>query len=95
MTKKDQLMDESHNSSTALVNSGNDLIVKAVSSNSSINQIEYELNNLRPGKIVITLALSASISGFMFGYDTGYISSALVQIGTDLSNKILTNGEKE
>lgn len=95
MTKKDQLMDESHNSSTALVNSGNDLIVKAVSSSSSINQIEYELNNLRPGKIVITLALSASISGFMFGYDTGYISSALVQIGTDLSNKILTNGEKE
>ncbi|KAI5951545.1 ITR1 [Candida jiufengensis] len=49
----------------------------------------------RPSKTVIVLTLTSSISGFMFGYDTGYISSALVQIGTDLSNKILTNGEKE
>uniref|UniRef100_A0A0L0P3L0 Major facilitator superfamily (MFS) profile domain-containing protein n=1 Tax=Candidozyma auris TaxID=498019 RepID=A0A0L0P3L0_CANAR len=31
----------------------------------------------------------------MFGYDTGYISAALVNVGTDLSNKILTSGEKE
>lgn len=49
----------------------------------------------RPSRTVIVLALVSSISGFMFGYDTGYISSALVQIGTDLSNKVLTSGEKE
>lgn len=49
----------------------------------------------RPSRLVIILTLASSISGFMFGYDTGYISSALVQIGTDLSDKILTNGEKE
>lgn len=48
-----------------------------------------------PSKLVILVTLASSISGFMFGYDTGYISSALVQVGTDLSNKILTNGEKE
>lgn len=30
----------------------------------------------------------------MFGYDTGYISSALVQIGTDLGG-VLTTGDKE
>ncbi|CUM62691.1 uncharacterized protein PRCAT00000247001 [Priceomyces carsonii] len=54
-----------------------------------------ESQNERPSKMVIILTLASSISGFMFGYDTGYISSALVNIGTDLSNKILTSGEKE
>ncbi|CCF57141.1 hypothetical protein KAFR_0C01480 [Kazachstania africana CBS 2517] len=44
---------------------------------------------------IITLTFVASISGFMFGYDTGYISSALVSIGTDLDNKELTYGDKE
>ncbi|CCC69466.1 hypothetical protein NCAS_0C04760 [Naumovozyma castellii] len=44
---------------------------------------------------IITLTFVASISGFMFGYDTGYISSALVSIGTDLDNKVLSYGDKE
>lgn len=48
-----------------------------------------------PSRMVILITLASSISGFMFGYDTGYISSALVQVGTDLSNKYLTSGEKE
>ncbi|CAN3359255.1 myo-inositol transporter 1 [Diutina catenulata] len=49
----------------------------------------------RPSGMVILLALSASISGFMFGYDTGYISAALVQIKDDLSGRFLTSGDKE
>ena len=57
--------------------------------------VQISESEVRPSKMVITLTLASSISGFMFGYDTGYISSALVQIGTDLSNKILTSGEKE
>lgn len=44
---------------------------------------------------IIVLTFVASISGFMFGYDTGYISSALIAIGTDLDNKVLTYGDKE
>ncbi|KAF3492020.1 myo-inositol transporter Itr1 [Arthroderma uncinatum] len=36
------------------------------------------------------LTLSAGISGFLFGYDTGVISSTLVSIGTDLSHRELT-----
>ena len=48
----------------------------------------------KPSRLVVTLTLASSISGFMFGYDTGYISSALVQVGTDLLNKILTSGDK-
>ncbi|KAM9913880.1 hypothetical protein OXX69_001177 [Metschnikowia pulcherrima] len=52
-------------------------------------------SNIAPNRFVILLTLASSISGFMFGYDTGYISAALVQVGTDLSNKVLTSGEKE
>ncbi len=44
---------------------------------------------------IIMLTFVASLSGFLFGYDTGYISSALISIGTDLDNKELTYGEKE
>ncbi|SCU94140.1 LAME_0F06282g1_1 [Lachancea meyersii CBS 8951] len=44
---------------------------------------------------IVSLTFVASISGFMFGYDTGYISSALVSIGTDLDNRELTYGNKE
>ncbi|TKY88799.1 hypothetical protein EX895_002430 [Sporisorium graminicola] len=41
------------------------------------------------------LTFFATIGGLLFGYDTGVISSALVQIGTDLDNKPLTDGDKE
>lgn len=44
---------------------------------------------------VLTLTFVASISGFMFGYDTGYISTALISIGTDLDHHTLTYGDKE
>lgn len=44
---------------------------------------------------ILVLTLVASISGFMFGYDTGYISSALISIKTDLGGKELTYGGKE
>ncbi|KAK2871813.1 hypothetical protein FQN49_002804 [Arthroderma sp. PD_2] len=36
------------------------------------------------------LTLSAGISGFLFGYDTGVISSTLVSTGKDLSHRELT-----
>lgn len=54
-----------------------------------------KLSNIAPNSFVVALTLASSISGFMFGYDTGYISSALVQVGTDLLNKVLSSGEKE
>ena len=41
------------------------------------------------------LTFFATIGGLLFGYDTGTISSVLVQVGTDLDNKILTDGDKE
>lgn len=51
-------------------------------------------NQGRPSRLVIILTLASSISGFMFGYDTGYISAALVQVGTDLLGRVLTSGDK-
>ncbi|KAI9835537.1 MAG: hypothetical protein M1819_001988 [Sarea resinae] len=43
-----------------------------------------------PGLFIWILTLSAGISGLLFGYDTGVISSTLVSIGTDLSHRPLT-----
>ena len=40
------------------------------------------------------LTASACISGLLFGYDTGVISSTLVSIGTDLSSRNLTTLDK-
>ncbi|EGV65355.1 myo-inositol transporter itr1 [Yamadazyma tenuis] len=54
-----------------------------------------DTSKTKPSRLVILLTLASSISGYMFGYDTGYISGALVSIGTDLSNKHLTDGEQE
>lgn len=40
------------------------------------------------------LTLSACVSGLLFGYDTGVISSTLVSIGSDLSSRPLTTFDK-
>lgn len=59
------------------------------------NSLDIEIeDNQKPSRLVIILTLVSSISGFMFGYDTGYISSALVNIGTDLGG-VLSTGDKE
>lgn len=46
------------------------------------------------GKVIWLLTLSAGISGLLFGYDTGVISSTLVSIGSDLSNRPLITTDK-
>ncbi|KAI5968881.1 ITR1 [Candida margitis] len=89
-------LDSSH-TSVISTNSSKDLLPTTIGTSSEYEgqSVQVSESEARPSKIVIILTLASSISGFMFGYDTGYISSALVQIGTDLSNKILTSGEKE
>lgn len=69
------------------------IIIKPVNDEDDASVIINFNQGVSPFIIVLTFV--ASISGFMFGYDTGYISSALISIGTDLDGKILTYGDKE
>lgn len=57
------------------------------------NAAAIEKRKMAP--LVVILTLLTSFCGFMFGYDTGYISGALVVVGTDLGGKELTSGNKE
>lgn len=54
-----------------------------------------ELNDIPVGWFVWVVAITASIAGLLFGYDTGVISAVLVYIGTDLDGKTLNESEKE
>ncbi|EUC32191.1 hypothetical protein COCCADRAFT_99357 [Bipolaris zeicola 26-R-13] len=47
-----------------------------------------------PGLFIWILTICAGVSGLLFGYDTGVISSTLVSIGTDLSSRSLTTLDK-
>ncbi|KAK9853565.1 hypothetical protein MYU51_006799 [Penicillium brevicompactum] len=46
------------------------------------------------GWFIWALTFSAGISGLLFGYDTGVISSTLVTVGSDLSHRTLTTLDK-
>ncbi|OSS43414.1 hypothetical protein B5807_11807 [Epicoccum nigrum] len=49
---------------------------------------------LRPGVFIWCLTLCAGVSGLLFGYDTGVISSTLISINNDLSSRPLTTLDK-
>ncbi|KAB2109161.1 Myo-inositol transporter 1 [Alternaria gaisen] len=49
---------------------------------------------LSPGLFIWCLTICAGVSGLLFGYDTGVISSTLISINTDLSSRPLTTLDK-
>lgn len=70
-----------------------------------IEKIEAEAGNLEPiatsldclpvSWFVWLVAVTASIAGLLFGYDTGIISGVLVDLKNDLNNRPTTNNDKE
>ncbi|KAK2748706.1 hypothetical protein FQN57_000287 [Myotisia sp. PD_48] len=55
-----------------------------------IERVDSKLTKGTGTWFIWALTFSAGISGLLFGYDTGVISSTLVSIGTDLSRRELT-----
>ncbi|KAF2635827.1 general substrate transporter, partial [Massarina eburnea CBS 473.64] len=53
-----------------------------------------ERNMVAPGKFIWILTFCAGVSGLLFGYDTGVISSTLISINSDLSSRPLTTLDK-
>ncbi|KAF2200440.1 putative MFS myo-inositol transporter [Delitschia confertaspora ATCC 74209] len=62
---------------------------------STNNDIEVDESALvAPGAFIWALTVCAGVSGLLFGYDTGVISSTLVSIGSDLSSRPLSTLDK-
>ncbi|TIA43509.1 general substrate transporter [Aureobasidium pullulans] len=58
---------------------------------------QAELDNIETtaaSKAAWLIAMTVSIGGFLFGYDTGYISSVLVTIGTSLGHELSTSEQE-
>ena len=53
------------------------------------------IDDLGTSMFVCFVALTASIAGSLFGYDTGIISAVLVYLGTDLGRKPASATDKE
>lgn len=88
--ESDSIDNTNSNNST----SNNNIAIKPLDDEDNTS-ILMTFHNTKPSPLIIALTCVSSISGFMFGYDTGYISSALVAMGTDLDHKVLTYGNKE
>ncbi|QRD91991.1 myo-inositol transporter [Aspergillus flavus] len=56
--------------------------------------LDDSIEETHPGKAVWLIVCAVSMGGFLFGYDTGVISSVLVNLGSDLG-KPLSSNEQE
>ncbi|KAJ5255014.1 hypothetical protein N7497_007510 [Penicillium chrysogenum] len=61
----------------------------------SIDNIATSIDNLPVSWFVWLAALTASMAGLLFGYDTGIISGVLVVLGNSLDGRPATSSEKE
>ncbi|KAF6011054.1 hypothetical protein HII12_002647 [Brettanomyces bruxellensis] len=80
-------------SSDSISTQGSARLAPSVSSTSSSAILEAQVKT--PSRLVVILTFVASISGFLFGYDTGYVSSVLVSIRSDLGGTPLTIENQE
>ncbi|GJN86907.1 myo-inositol transporter [Purpureocillium lilacinum] len=79
-----------------------DMLDKVNTFNGSTNHLEdlnegaYDdsIEDTAPSRAVWLITFTVAMGGFLFGYDTGYISAVLVTIGADLGHK-LSSKEQE
>lgn len=87
------LQDASGKSTTIVLDQRNpDEIDPATTNPANGDAAAIERRGMNP--MVFALTILTSVCGFLFGYDTGYISGALVVMGTDLG-QTLSSGNKE
>ncbi|KIX10226.1 uncharacterized protein Z518_01307 [Rhinocladiella mackenziei CBS 650.93] len=83
--------------SKALDSYNEEQVETIVESRKSTSEKVTELSGIEAtaaSKAAWLISITVSIGGFLFGYDTGYISSVLVTIGTSLGHK-LSSSEQE
>lgn len=59
------------------------------------DEADASIENVRTGAFVWLVAITASLGGSLFGYDTGIISAVLVYLGDDLNHRPTSSNEKE
>jgi hypothetical protein len=59
------------------------------------DEADASIENVRTGAFVWLVAITASLGGSLFGYDTGIISAVLVYLGNDLNHRPVSSNEKE
>ncbi|KAI0195392.1 myo-inositol transporter [Xylaria flabelliformis] len=84
--KQDAILHAEHIESATSVEHVDDLVKTRTFDNS--------IDDTKPSRKVWTIIFTVAMGGFLFGYDTGYISAVLVSIGDDLGHT-LSSKEQE
>ncbi|KAI5241648.1 general substrate transporter, partial [Aureobasidium subglaciale] len=74
-----------------------DVFIDRVEKLDTLSDEHIEADNIEStaaSKAAWLIAMTVSIGGFLFGYDTGYISSVLVTIGTSLGHELSTSEQE-
>ncbi|KAJ5539657.1 hypothetical protein N7513_007989 [Penicillium frequentans] len=72
-----------------------DVHIEKVEAGRNMGDIATSVDNIPISWYVWMVALTASMAGLLFGYDTGVISGATAYMGSDLNNRPITSNEKE
>lgn len=72
-----------------------DVHIEKVEAGTNMDDIATSVDDIPISWYVWMVALTASMAGLLFGYDTGVISGATAYMGSDLNNRPITSNEKE